>query len=156
EVDDDLLTCASNVYCIGEAALHKGTIYGLVAPGYAMAEVVARNLTRDPKSTGLGPNHRPKKFTGSDMSAKLKLLGVHVASFGDYFSANEETKSLIYRDPFDVVYKKYIFTKDGKHLLGGMMVGDTTDYAKLLALSNSKKSLPMPPSELILGVKANE
>ncbi|KAF9944277.1 hypothetical protein BGZ72_002582, partial [Mortierella alpina] len=151
-VNNFLETSAQDVYAIGEAASHDDKTYGLVAPGYDMAEVVARNLTRDVSSKGLGKAHQPRQFTTADMSTKLKLLGVHVASFGDYFANSKDTQALTYRDPFDVVYKKYIFTKDGKHLLGGMMVGDTTDYGKLLGMSKSKKSLQIPPGELILGV----
>lgn len=113
-----------------------------------MAEVVARNLTTRLRDS------RKAAFKGSDMSTKLKLLGVNVASFGDCFPDESMTQPLIYRDPFSGIYKKYIFTKDGKRLLGGMMVGDTNDYAKLLALVRSAKRLHAPPSELILGVQA--
>ncbi|KAF9337011.1 hypothetical protein BGZ91_009690 [Linnemannia elongata] len=155
-VDDFLATNIQDVYAIGEVACHRGQTYGLVAPGYDMAEVVARNLTRDIHSKGLGKAHQPRLFTSADMSTKLKLLGVHVASFGDYFASSRDTRELLYRDPFGAVYKKYIFTKDGKHLLGGMMVGDTTDYGKLLGMSKSKKSLQIPPSELILGLKPGQ
>ncbi|KAG0236813.1 hypothetical protein BGW42_002681 [Actinomortierella wolfii] len=155
-VNDSLETNIENVYAIGEVACHRNQIYGLVAPGYEMAEVVARNLTRDVTSKGLGKVHQPRQFTSADMSTKLKLLGVHVASFGDYFANSEDTRELLYRDPFGAVYKKYIFTKDGKRLLGGMMVGDTTDYGKLLGMSKSKKPLQIPPGELIVGLKPGE
>lgn len=146
-VDDHLQTNDPNIFAIGEVALHAGMVYGLVAPGYDMAEVVANNLTND----GL-----KRKFMGSDQSCKLKLLGVHVASFGDYFAGNEVAMSLVYKDPFGSIYKKYLFSKDGKHLLGGIMVGDTNDYAKLHALYKSKKPLTMAPGELILGVKSGQ
>ncbi|KAF9438195.1 hypothetical protein BGZ76_009293 [Entomortierella beljakovae] len=155
-VNESLESNIKDVYAIGEVACFDGFAYGLVAPGYDMAEVVARNLTRDVTVKGLGKAHQPRKFTSADMSTKLKLLGVHVASFGDYFNDSNDTQALTYRDPFDVVYKKYIFTKDGKHLVGGMMVGDTTDYGKLLGMSKSKKSLQIPPSELILGIKPGQ
>ncbi|KAF9346009.1 hypothetical protein BGX26_002526 [Mortierella sp. AD094] len=155
-VNDFLETNIKDVYAIGEVASYADNTYGLVAPGYDMAEVVARNLTRDINSKSLGKVHQPRRFTSADMSTKLKLLGVHVASFGDYFVNSKDTQALTYRDPFDVVYKRYIFTKDGKHLLGGMMVGDTTDYGKLLGMSKSKKSLQIPPSELILGIKPGQ
>ncbi|KAK3821106.1 MAG: hypothetical protein J3Q66DRAFT_332614 [Benniella sp.] len=155
-VNDFLETNLQDVYAIGEVACHRDMIYGLVAPGYDMAEVIARNLTRDVNSKGLGKAHQPRQFKSADMSTKLKLLGVHVASFGDYFSTSKDTQALLYRDPFGSVYKKYIFTKDGKHLLGGMMVGDTADYGKLLGMSKSKKSLQIPPSELILGLKPGQ
>ncbi len=72
------------------------------------------------------------------MSTKLKLLGVHVSSFGD---DEAKTLALVYHDPFSGIYKKYIFTKDGKRLLGGMMVGDTNDYARLLALVRSGSAI---------------
>ncbi|KAG0244100.1 hypothetical protein B0O80DRAFT_467259 [Mortierella sp. GBAus27b] len=155
-VNDFLETNVQGVYAIGEVACHRDQIYGLVAPGYDMAEVIAKNLTRDVHSKGLGKAHQPSEFTAADMSTKLKLLGVHVASFGDYFADSSDTKALLYRDPFGSVYKKYIFTKDGKHLLGGMMVGDTSDYGKLLGMSKSKRSLQIPPGELILGLKPGQ
>ncbi|KZT68487.1 nitrite reductase [Daedalea quercina L-15889] len=63
------------------------------------------------------------------------------------------TETLTYRDPFAGVYKKYIFTADGKYLLGGMMVGDTSDYIKLVALVKKKKALDVPPSQFILGAR---
>ncbi|KAG2216133.1 hypothetical protein INT45_005645 [Circinella minor] len=150
EVNDRLETSIPDIFAIGECASHNDMVYGLVAPGYDMAEVVARNLT-----TRL---HQSRKagFRGADMSTKLKLLGVHVASFGDCFPDETKTQPLTYRDPFSGVYKKYIFTKDGKKLLGGMMVGDTDDYSKLLSLVRSAKRLQAPPSELILGVQGND
>ncbi|CAG8847456.1 17946_t:CDS:1, partial [Racocetra persica] len=100
-------------------------VYGLVSPDYDMTEVVANNLTSD----GL-----KRKFMCSDLSCKLKLLGVHVASFGDYFAGDEVAMSLVYKDPFGSINKSICFQKDGKHLMGGIMVGDTNDYAKLHAL----------------------
>ncbi|PWN49200.1 putative nitrite reductase [Violaceomyces palustris] len=171
EIDQRLNTSLPDVYAIGECASFKGETYGLIAPGVEMAEVLAFNLTE-------GHHHALKEFTVPDLSTKLKLMGVDVASFGDYFAdkgkltrtipgsssrkskgrAQEEdprdlVKSLTYRDPFSDVYKKYIFTKDGKYLLGGMMVGDVKDYVKLVTMVN--KCLPMekPPSELIIGAK---
>ena len=62
-----------SIYAIGEVALHNGMIYGLVAPGWEMAEVVAARLTGSDNT-----------FTGANLSTKLKLMGVDVASFGDY------------------------------------------------------------------------
>lgn len=61
-------------------------------------------------------------------------------------------KALSYKDPFQAVYKKYLFTLDGKHLLGGMMIGDTKDYVKLVPMVKNQKVLEIPPSQLILGV----
>ncbi|KNC96715.1 nitrite reductase [NAD(P)H], large subunit [Spizellomyces punctatus DAOM BR117] len=145
-VDDELKTSAEGVWAIGECVVHGGMVYGLVAPGYEMAETVAINLVNGPQRT----------FTGADMSTKLKLLGVHVASFGDYFADPEICSPLVYRDPFAGIYKRLLFTKDGTKLLGGILVGDTSDYTRFLSFSKSGKVLPSPPGELILGKKADE
>ncbi|KAF1814019.1 nitrite reductase NiiA [Eremomyces bilateralis CBS 781.70] len=160
-VGDDLQTTAKDVYAIGECANWKNMCYGLVGPGYEMADLLAFNLTE-------GMTHRkPKSFTEPDMSTKLKLLGIEVASFGDCFAdefgpkwlpdkssgsdRKDQVKALTYNDPFENIYKKYLFTLDGKYLLGGMMMGDAKDYAKLLAITKQHKQLDTPPGELIIG-----
>lgn len=139
-VNDALLTSDAHIYAIGEVALHRGMIYGLVAPGYDMAEILAANLTGD---------HR--EFKGADLSTKLKLLGVDVASFGQYEADADVAKSLTFEDPVAGVYKKLLVSSDGKHLLGGMLVGDAADFTRLLSLCRSGKPLPGPASELITG-----
>jgi nitrite reductase (NAD(P)H) len=148
-----------------------------------MADVLAFNLTQ-------AKAHSPRKFKRPDLSTKLKLLGVEVASFGDFFAdrdgpqempgrrqgAKEKTvggarekvksltdgpapppvKALTYKDPFQQVYKKYLFTLDGKYLLGGMMIGDTKDYVKLVPMVKNQKVLEIPPSELIIGAQKGD
>jgi len=71
-IDNNCLTTAPNVYAIGECALWNNRIFGLVAPGYQMAKVAVSHITQGAEA-----------FTGADMSTKLKLLGVDVASVGD-------------------------------------------------------------------------
>ena len=119
-----------------------------------MADVLAFNLCRSVEP--------PRGFRRPDLSTKLKLLGVNVASFGDYFADRDGPqeamespgiKALSYKDPFDAVYKKYLFTADGKYLVGGMIIGDTRDYIKLVGMAKSKKALEVPPSRFILGAK---
>lgn len=68
---------------------------------------------------------------------------------------DEPIKCLTYKDPFGAVYKKYIFSADGKHLLGGMMVGDVSDFVKLVAIIKKKKAIDIPPSQFIIGAKAS-
>ncbi|KAK0568798.1 hypothetical protein OC861_001575 [Tilletia horrida] len=169
-VDERLQTSVSDVYAVGECASFKGETFGLIAPGVEMADVLAFNLTLDPM-------HAPRNMVSPDLSTKLKLMGVDVASFGSYFADKgkftraipgqaraakkagaeavppPEIKALTYRDPFSDVYKKYLFTADGKYLVGGMMVGDVKDFVKLVGMVNKAKPLEMPPSELILGAK---
>ena len=121
-VNDGLLTSDPDIYAIGEVALCGGMIYGLVAPGYEMAEVVAANLAGE-----------RRRFDGCDLSTKLKLMGVDVASFGDCFADEKSARPITYEDPFTGVYKKLLFSPDGTRLVGGILVGDASDYATLLA-----------------------
>lgn len=139
-VNDSLLTSDPDIYAIGEVALHRGMIYGLVAPGYEMADILAANLTGD-----------SREFRGADLSTKLKLMGVDVASFGQYEADASVAKSLTFEDPLAGVYKKLLVTSDGQHLLGGMLVGDASDFTRLLSLCRSGKPLPGPASQLIFG-----
>lgn len=141
-VDDKLRTNDEDIYAIGEVALHGGKIYGLVAPGYEMAEVVANVIS------GQGEH---ETFTGADMSTKLKLMGVDVASFGRYagFKEDDDVMPMTWNDPFSNSYKKLFFNKDGSSLLGGILVGDASDYTTLLGLSKSSNALPVSPSVLM-------
>ncbi|OUR67417.1 hypothetical protein A9Q73_05570, partial [Bermanella sp. 47_1433_sub80_T6] len=73
QINNHCQTSDENIYAIGECALWGGMIYGLVAPGYNMAKVAAQHLTQSGDAS----------FEGADMSTKLKLMGVDVASIGD-------------------------------------------------------------------------
>ena len=138
-VDEQCRTRDERVFAIGECAAPGGTMYGLVAPGYAMAEVVLDAL-RD----------GPKTFTGADLSTKLKLLGVDVASFGDAFATTEGSLELVFSDAVAGVYKKLVVSEDGTRLLGGILVGDASAYGVLRPLVASGIALPANPEELIL------
>ena len=177
-INSDLGTSVPDIYAIGECASWDSQTFGLIAPGVEMADVLAFNLTQ-------AKAHSARKFKSPDLSTKLKLLGVEVASFGDFFAdrdgpknmpakrhgAKKEgaveghdkvrgltegpppspVKALVYKDPFNKVYKKYLFTMDGKYLLGGMMIGDTKDYIKLVPIVTKQKPLEVSPSEFIVG-----
>ncbi|KAG9733552.1 nitrite reductase, partial [Aureobasidium melanogenum] len=182
-IKNDLSTSAPDIYAIGECASWESQTFGLIAPGVEMADVLAFNLTQ-------AKAHAPRQFKRPDLSTKLKLLGVEVASFGDFFAdrdgpqmlparrgagkkegatdqkdqvkkltdgpAPPPVKALTYKDPFNQVYKKYLFTTDGKYLLGGMMIGDTKDYVKLVPMVKNQKPLEVPPSEFIIGASKGE
>ena len=141
-VDDLLRTNDSSIFAIGECALHNGMIYGLVAPGYEMADVVVTNLTGGHKS-----------FAGYDLSTKLKLIGIDVASFGDPFISGDEAKSIVFEDSHNGIYKRINFTKDGKQLLGGILVGEAEAYNMLQQICRSKLALPPNPEDLIIKPK---
>jgi nitrite reductase (NADH) large subunit len=125
------------VYAIGECALATdGKVYGLVAPGYEMAETAADAIVGEIKS-----------FTGADMSTKLKLLGVDVASFGDAHGRTEGCLDVVYSDSRAGVYKKLVIGQGGE-LLGGVLVGDADSYGMLRPLTGSVP--PVAPEQLVL------
>jgi nitrite reductase (NADH) large subunit len=140
-VDDTLTTSDPDVYAIGECALHRGMIYGLVGPGYQMAQVVKDRLSSACEN----------EFAGADMSAKLKLLGVDVASFGDALNASKRT--VVYQDMVRGVYKKLVLSDDDKRLLGGVLVGDANDYMRLLGVCNGGLNIDQSPEDLLFGAR---
>jgi len=140
QINNHCQTSDENIYAIGECALWGGMIYGLVAPGYNMAKVAAQHLTESGDAT----------FEGADMSTKLKLMGVDVASIGDCHARTEGALSYAYTDEVNQVYKKIVVSGDKKHLLGAVMIGDAEDYGNLLQLALNKIELPATPEALIL------
>ncbi|AQG81765.1 nitrite reductase large subunit NirB [Spirosoma montaniterrae] len=140
-VNDYLQTSDPNIFAIGECALHNSMIYGLVAPGYDMATVVARQLT-----SGRGG----VKFTGFDLSTKLKLIGVDVASFGDPFCEQTPHRTLLFEDMLTGVYKRLNISPDGKQLLGGILVGEAESYNMLLQACKNRVVLPETPEDLLM------
>jgi nitrite reductase (NADH) large subunit len=136
-VDEHCRTSDPSVYAIGECALVQGRCYGLVAPGYDMAAVVADQLA------GSGD----LAFTGADMSTKLKLLGVDVASFGDALASTQGALEVRVDNPVARTYAKLVVSDDAKTLLGGVLVGDASRYASLRPLVG--RPLPADPVAMI-------
>ena len=129
-------TSDPHIYAIGEVAAIESRCYGLVAPGYATAEVVADRL--------LGGT---AEFPGADMSTKLKLLGVDVASFGDAHATTDGALQVVLNDPTKGTYAKLVVSDDASTLLGGILVGDATAYGTLRPLVG--RPLPADPASLI-------
>ena len=138
-IDNSCLTSDPDVYAIGECAAWNGNVYGLVAPGYDMARTAARHL--------LGAQ---AEFTGADMSTKLKLMGVDVASIGDPHATAEGARSYQFTDERKQVYKKIVVSSCGTYLLGGVLVGDAAEYGTLLQMMLNRIALPESPEFLIL------
>ncbi|GAB3036897.1 nitrite reductase large subunit NirB [Spirosoma pulveris] len=142
-VDNFLQTSDPSIFAIGECAVAHHMIYGLVAPGYEMAEVVASRLIGE-----------EKEFKPYDMSTKLKLIGTDVGSFGDPFAS--DCKTIVYENKAKGVYKRINISADGKELLGGILVGDAEQYNMLLQTCKNKTILPPDPEDLILGSRGGE
>lgn len=141
QIDYHCKTSDENIYAIGECALLGNFIYGLVAPGYRMAEAAVSQLGDDRKS-----------FTGADMSTKLKLLGVDVGSIGDSKGMDEESRAFVFSDERDDVYKRLNVSSDGKKVLGATLVGDCNEYDTILQYFLNQIELPANPENLILPV----
>jgi nitrite reductase (NADH) large subunit len=139
-INDHCQTSDPDIYAIGECALWNGKIFGLVAPGYQMALVAADHLAGRAGET----------FAGADMSTKLKLLGVDVASIGDAQGATAGARSYVFSDEVKQVYKKLVVSSDHKQLLGAVLVGEAEDYGSLLQTMLNRLELPPHPEDLIL------
>ncbi|MDR5817755.1 nitrite reductase large subunit NirB [Caballeronia sp. LZ033] len=138
-IDDACRTSDADIYAIGECALWKGQLFGLVAPGYDMARIVAKQI--------LGIE---AAFAGADMSTKLKLMGVDVASIGDAHGKTPGSRTYQYSDERKQVYKKIVVSDCGKFLHGAVMVGDAAEYGTLLQMMLNRIELPEAPEFLIL------
>ncbi|WP_241622814.1 nitrite reductase large subunit NirB [Rosenbergiella australiborealis] len=142
-IDDQCRTSDPAIFAIGECALWKGQIFGLVAPGYQMARTLAQTLSGSEVA-----------FNGADMSTKLKLLGVEVASIGDAHGRTPGSQSYSWINGPGEVYKKIVVSQDGKRLLGAVLVGDSSEYSTLLQMMLNDMPLPRHPEQLILPASA--
>ncbi|WP_394151708.1 nitrite reductase large subunit NirB [Vibrio maritimus] len=142
-INDNCQTSDDAIYAIGECALWQNRIFGLVAPGYAMARAVADQL--------MG---KVATFEGADMSTKLKLLGVDVASIGDAQMQTPGAKEMVLQDTAQGTYKKLIVDETSSKLIGAILVGDTSDYDLLLQAYLNEKVLPEHPAELLFDISS--
>jgi len=122
-VDDACETAVPGLYAIGEVACHGGRTYGLVAPGYAMADAVAARLAGSAST----------RFRGADLSTRLKLLGVEVASVGDPHAAGDE---VVVADPVAGRWQKLVLDDD-RRLVGAVLVGDAQPFGALVGALRS-------------------
>ncbi len=137
-IDEACRTADPDIYAVGECACVNGRVYGLAAPGYAMAETVADRL--------LGGD---ATFGDPDTSTKLKLLGVDVASFGDCHAETPGALEFIRHHHRAGSYAKLVLADDARTLLGGVLAGDTSAYPLLHSLMG--RELPAGPDQLLLG-----
>ena len=138
-IDGSCRTSDPRIFAVGECAVFEGKTYGLVAPGYRMADVAAATLAGETLA-----------FQGFDMSTKLKLLGVDVGSFGDAFAATPGARVISIFDGAASLYKKLVLSADKQQLLGGVLVGDASAYSQLLAHVQTGMKLPEHPEDLVM------
>ncbi|SNR90884.1 nitrite reductase (NADH) large subunit [Methylobacillus rhizosphaerae] len=139
-IDNSCRSSDHDIYAIGECASWNDEMFGLVAPGYDMARVTCAHLFGDTTNT----------FQGADMSTKLKLMGVDVASVGDAHGKTHGSRSYQYLDEVRKVYKKIVVSEDGKQLLGAVLIGNADEYGTLQQMTVNAMPLPENPEFLIL------
>ncbi len=125
------------ISAIGEVAAVDGRCYGLVAPGYDMARVVAARLAAAARG-----ERCDDRFAGADLSTKLKLLGVDVASFGDSFGEGADTDAIVWSDAREGVHRKLVLDRSTGAVRGGMLVGDADGYQTLRLMAAGDLASP--------------
>jgi assimilatory nitrate reductase electron transfer subunit len=135
-VDDHLRSVGDpDVYAIGECAQHAGTVYGLVAPAWEQARVVADLLT--------GGDAR---YTGSRLVTRLKAADIDLAAMGETGLGDDEAEVVRFTDPTRGTYKKIVI-RDGR-LVGAILLGETGTAGLLTQLYD--RADPLPPDRLQL------
>lgn len=135
-VNDTLATQVPGVYAIGECIEHAGMTYGLVAPAWEQAEVLADVLS------GANPQAR---YRGSKLYARLKVAGVEVASLGILEPVLDSDEVIQVVEERKHAYRKLIL-RDRK-LIGAQMVGNTQAAAALIQLFDRGDLMPEDPLE---------
>jgi nitrite reductase (NADH) large subunit len=130
-VDDQMRSVDDDIYAVGECAQHRGQVYGLVAPLWEQATVLADHLTgHDPASA----------YHGSRMATKLKVAGVDVASMGITAPEREDDEFVVFSEPRRGVYKSIVIRDD--RLVGATLLGDVGKTAYLMQAFDQGQPLP--------------
>lgn len=140
-VNDFLQTSDENIFAIGECVEHKGNTYGLVAPLYEQAKVLAKYLAQV-KTEG---------YNGSTLSTRLKISGVDLFSAGDYLG-DETTEDLILLDEKVGIYKKLVIYNN--KIIGMVLYGDTADASWYLKLLKEETDITELRTKILFGKSA--
>ena len=120
-----------NIYVVGECAQHRGMVYGLVAPLWDQAKVLADHITE---------RNSNAQYHGSKLATKLKVMGVELASMGITEPKEERDEVIQFQEPMKGTYKKLI-VRDGR-LVGGILLGDISKAAFLMQAFDRDSPLP--------------
>ncbi|EKF60736.1 nitrite reductase large subunit [Agrobacterium albertimagni AOL15] len=136
-VDDSMMTSDASIYSIGECAEHRGVCYGLVAPLYESARVLADRL--------IGGN---AEYQGSVVNTKLKVTGINLFSAGDFAEAPDR-EEIVLRDASAGVYKRLVL-KDNR-IIGAVLYGETSDGSWFFDLLKKQTDISAMRETLIFG-----
>jgi assimilatory nitrate reductase electron transfer subunit len=136
-VDDRMRTSDPHVWAIGECAEHRGSVYGLVAPAWEHATVVASALTGGTAAS----------YTGSAIVTRLKASDVDLATMGDAHLEDDETAEVVrFVDPVRGTYKKLVI-RDGR-LTGAILLGENPTVGAVTQLFD--RGGPVPADRITL------
>ncbi|HEY3283520.1 MAG TPA: nitrite reductase large subunit NirB [Armatimonadota bacterium] len=138
KVDDQMRTSDESIFAVGECAQHRGVVYGLVAPLYEQAQVLADVLT------GISPH---SLYLGSKLATKLKVMGVELLSLGRLSDVAEDDEVVSYLEPRAGVYKKLV-VRGGK-LHAGCLLGESRNSGSLMDLFARDADVPDSRSVLL-------
>ncbi|MDW3222018.1 MAG: nitrite reductase large subunit NirB [Paracoccaceae bacterium] len=136
-VDDQMRTSDADVLAVGECVEHDGAIFGLVAPLYDQAKVVAKTLLGEDAA-----------FVQKELSTKLKVTGCDLFSAGD-FAEGETREDIVFRDPARGVYRRLVL--ENNQIIGAVMYGDTADSNWFFGLIRDKTDIADMRETLIFG-----
>jgi nitrite reductase (NADH) large subunit len=137
-VSDDMRTSDPDVFAVGECVEHRGACYGLVAPLYDMAKVVAAQLS----------GSREAVYTGSVTATKLKVTGIDLLSAGDFGEANDR-QDIVLRDAARGIYKRVVLKDD--RIVGAVLYGETADGSWFFDLLRKQTDISEMRNTLIFG-----
>ncbi|WP_412552492.1 nitrite reductase large subunit NirB [Shimia sp. MIT1388] len=136
-VDDQMVTSDENILSLGECVEHNGDIFGLVAPIYDQAKVIAKTLAGEAAA-----------FVNKEVATKLKVTGCDLFSAGDFAEA-EGREDIVYRDPARGIYKRLVI--EDNRIVGAVMYGDTADGNWFFGLIKDKEDISEMRDTLIFG-----
>jgi nitrite reductase (NADH) large subunit len=137
-VDDQMRTVDDDqVFAVGECVQHRGEVYGLVAPLWEQAVVLADVIT------GSNPQ---AAYLGSRTATKLKVAGVEVAAMGLTEPERETDEHILFSEPKRGIFKSVVI-RDGK-IIGATLLGDSTKLAFLQQAFD--RGLPLPEERVEL------
>lgn len=137
-VDDQLrVVDEDDIYAVGECVQHRGEVYGLVAPLWEQAVVLADHVAGADTSSA---------YLGSRIATKLKVAGVEVASMGLQGPERDTDEHIVFSEPSRGVFKSIVI-RDNK-MVGATLLGDSRKVAYLTQAFD--KGLPLPEERISL------